>query len=219
MNDIIQTSRSKLYLFFIVIELIVLLILPLPFLHLNIFYVVAALVLTISIKYLRKERWADLGFFSVHIKKILIAVAIGLLFGLTDNYLFDPLLSKLLGKAPDLSAFAGIKGNVQGLLVMLAIGWFIGGVFEEYFFRGYLFHRFSTLIRNRRLYQIITISLISIVFALGHSYQGVTGMIETFYFSIIMGLLYFYFGKNVWYLMLVHGMYDTVGIIWLFLGL
>jgi hypothetical protein len=35
-------------------------------------------------------------------------------------------------------------------------------------------------------------------------------MVNTFYFAILLGFLYYFFNRNVWYLILVHGFYDTV---------
>ena len=170
-------------------------------------------------KYFRKEQWSDYGFKSIKSKDLFIAIAIGILFGFLDNFIIEPLVEKVFGIKPDLSTYEGVKGSVMGLISLLALGWIIGGLYEEFFFRGYLFHRIETIIHNQLLFRIVAIGLTSIVFALAHSYQGIGGITSTFYFSIIMGLLYFYFGRNVWYLIIIHGFYDTVGIFRLFLGL
>jgi membrane protease YdiL (CAAX protease family) len=201
-----------------ILELCVLLILPLPFLKLNVFYVISALVIMHLSKYLRGEKWSDYGFSAVRQKELLLAVAIGIVFGFVDNYLTEPLLTKLTGSEPDLSSYEGVKGNIKGLIGMLALGWIVGGLFEETFFRGYLFHRFSSLIHHPGLHKWISIAITSAVFGFAHNYQGVSGIIETTIFAVVMGLLYFYFRRNVWYLILVHGCYDTVGIVRLYLG-
>ena len=203
----------------VVIELIILLLLPLPFLKLNILYVIFALIIIFASKYLRKDQWSDYGFKSINSKDLFIAIAIGILFGFLDNFIIEPLIEKVSGIKPDLSTYEGVKGSVKGLIGLLALGWIIGGLFEEFFFRGYLFHRIETIVSNQLLFRIVAIVLTSIVFAFAHNYQGIGGIISTFYFSIIMGLLYFCFGRNVWYLIIIHGFYDTVGIFRLFLGL
>lgn len=193
------------------------LILPLPFLKLNALYVVLALVIMFLLKYLRKEKWSDYGFSAIRQKELLIAIGIGIVFGFVDNFLTEPLITKLTGSEPDLSSYEGVKGSIKGLIGMLALGWIVGGLFEETFFRGYLFHRFNTLIPNKQLHKWVTIAITSIVFGFAHNYQGIGGIVGTFIFAAVMGLLYFYFHKNVWYLILVHGFYDTVGIFRLFL--
>ena len=218
MNTLTENNKSRGTLPLSVIELIVLLLLPLPFLKLNVLYLIFALVIMLLSKYFRKENWSEYGFKAVQQKQLFIAIAIGIIFGFADNYLVEPLITKLTGLEPDLSSYEGVKGNVMGLIGMLALGWFVGGLFEEFFFRGYLFNRIQSLIHDQLLFKCIAILLTSIVFAFAHNYQGIGGIIGTFWFSIIMSFLYFYFGRNVWYLVIIHGLYDTVGIFRLFLS-
>lgn len=49
------------------------------------------------------------------------------------------------------------------------------------------------------------------MFAFGHYYQGVTGMVDTGIFALILGGLYLYTGKNLWIPILAHGVNDTIG--------
>jgi membrane protease YdiL (CAAX protease family) len=217
MIDNIQSKKTGRATILTAAELIALLLLPLPFLNLNIIYVVSALVIMLLSKYLRKEKWSDYGFKAVRQKEILLAIAIGIIFGFVDNFLLEPILTKIVGAEPDLSSYEGVKGNVMGLIGMLALGWIVGGLFEEFFFRGYLYYRISSIFTNPVLHKWISILVTSIVFAFAHNYQGIGGIADTFLFSIVLGLLYFYLGKNVWYLILIHGFYDTVGIFRLFL--
>lgn len=218
MTDNIQKEKSGKEITLTSIELIVLLLLPLPFLKLNVLYLVFALIIMLLSKYIRKENWSEYGFRSVKQKQLFIAVAIGIIFGFADNFLIEPLITKLVGAEPDLSSYEGVKRNIAGLIGMLALGWLVGGLFEEFFFRGYLFNRINSLFINPVLQKSISILLVSVVFAFAHNYQGIGGIIGTFWFSIVMSLLYFYFGRNVWYLILIHGLYDTVGIFRLFLS-
>jgi len=218
MIDPIQMEKSARETTLISIELIVLLMLPLPFLNLNLLYVISALAIMLLSKYFRKESWSQYGFKSVRQKELFIAIAIGIIFGFVDNFLIEPLITKLTGVEPDLSSYEGVKGNVMGLIGMLALGWVIGGLFEEFFFRGYLFNRIQQLFHHPLVFKCVAILVTSVVFAFAHNYQGIGGIIGTFWFSIVISFLYFYFGRNVWYLILIHGLYDTVGIFRLFLA-
>lgn len=218
MNDLIEKRKFQSSTWLIIVELIVLLLLPSPFLKLNALYVVAALVIIFLSKYLRKEKWSDYGFKSIEVKMLLLAMAIGIIYGFIDNFFIEQLITRLTGTTPDLGSYESVKGDAGRFIIMLAIGWFIGGLFEEMFFRGYLFNRFQSLIHNQKLYKFVTILLTSIVFAFAHNYQGISGILDTGLFAVIMGLLYFVFGRNVWYLIIIHGLYDTVGIVRLYLG-
>lgn len=199
-------------------EILVLLLLPLPFFKLNLIYLIAAILITLASKVIRKESWTEIGFRKVTVKGVLLASAFGIAYGFADNFLLEPVLTWIVGAEPDLSAYKAVEGNVANLLFMLGLGWFVGGLFEEYFFRGYLFNRIKMLISNPTIHQWIAILITSVIFAFAHDYQGIGGITDTFIFAIVLGLLYFKMGKNVWYLVLIHGFYDTVGIFRLYLG-
>jgi membrane protease YdiL (CAAX protease family) len=206
-------DKRKAFLF---IELIALLALPL--LNLNLLYIVLALILTFLTRHLTGETFSDYGFFRPTARAVFMAVAAGLILGLAANLLLDPLLVRLTGKEVDLGGYERVRGNLTGFVGLLALGWAVGGLFEEYFFRGYLFNRIRGFLRNRTVYRFSAIVLTSVVFAFAHAYQGITGILGTFIFSVIMGALFFYFRKNTWCLVLVHGCFDTVGITMLYLG-
>jgi len=218
MTNAATSTQSKWVLPLVWVELLVLLMLPLPFLKLNVFYVVLALIIMFLAKFLRKEKMSEYGFKPVQLNLFLIAIGIGIGFGFLDNFLIEPIITKLSGAKPDLSTYASVTGNIPHLLIMLGLGWFIGSLFEEFFFRGYLFNRFGSILKNDTVYKVVTIVLISVVFAFAHTYQGLGGILDTFLFSVVMGILYFSLGKNVWYLIIIHGFYDTVGIFRLYLG-
>jgi membrane protease YdiL (CAAX protease family) len=210
--------KKNISFYYDLAELFVLLMLPLPFLHLNLIYVIAAVIIILVSRWLRKEDWSSYGFLKVHFQPAIIASVIGIGFGFADNYLIEPLITKLTGYTPDLSTYESIQGNWLEYIILLLIGWVVGGFFEEFFFRGYLFHRIGKLIKHAIWFRIVSITVTSIVFAFAHNYQGMGGIIGTFYFAVIMGILYFVFKRNVWYLVLIHGFYDMVGITKLFLG-
>jgi uncharacterized protein len=218
MNELTKNVKQKKAEVLILIELAVLLLLPLPFLKLNLLYVITALIIMLLSKFVRKEKWSEYGFKAIKWKMLFLAIAFGVIYGLVDNFFIEQLITKITGAEPDLSTYASVKGNVGHLIAMLGIGWVIGGFFEEWFFRGYMYNRIQSVIHNPIIFKCTAIVITSIVFAFAHTYQGIGGIVDTGLFAVVMGLLYFALGKNVWYLMIIHGMYDTVGIIRLFLG-
>ena len=218
MNELTKNVKQKKAEVLILIELAVLLLLPLPFLKLNLLYVITALIIMLLSKFVRKEKWSEYGFKAIKWKMLFLAIAFGVIYGLVDNFFIEQLITKITGAEPDLSTYASVKGNVGHLIAMLGIGWVIGGFFEELFFRGYMYNRIQSVIHNPIIFKCTAIVITSIVFAFAHTYQGIGGIVDTGLFAVVMGLLYFALGKNVWYLMIIHGMYDTVGIIRLFLG-
>ena len=58
----------------------------------------------------------------------------------------------------------------------------------------------------------------SIVFGVGHQYQGPSGMITAGLGGFTFGLLYLVTGRNLWVTVVAHGTMDRVGFLLLFLG-
>jgi len=79
-----QPKRTAILTIF---ELCILLILPLPFLKINVLYVIFALLIMFLSKYLRKEKWSDYGFSEIRQKELFLAITIGIVFGFVDNFL------------------------------------------------------------------------------------------------------------------------------------
>jgi CAAX protease family protein len=168
----------------------------------------------------RRLKWKDVGLRSpVNWTRTLIA---GLLAGVAieifELFVSQPLLVRITGKPPDLSDFQSLTGNVKLLLILLALTWTLGAFGEELVWRGYLMNRVAELGRNKRAAWIISLVLVSAVFAFAHEYQGITGVIENGIDGLILGLLYLGFGQNLWVPIIAHGVTDTVDFALIFFG-
>ena len=71
MTGSIEKNKSQLTPLFVLLELVVLLALPMPFLDLNILYVVIAIAMIVFSKLLRKEQWSRYGFRKVQFNMVL----------------------------------------------------------------------------------------------------------------------------------------------------
>lgn len=201
------------------VEIVALLTLPMLSSRISIFYIILVLCIILAARYKRKEKWTDYGFKAVGLKMVLLAAVAGLGYAVFTNYIQEPLVAKLTGETADLSGFNSVQGNLGAFIGLLALGWIVGGLFEEFLFRGYLLNRISQVVKKPDAGKWTGIMLTSISFAIAHSYQGVGGMINTFIFSVVLGLMFYLFKRNTWYVILVHGFFDTYGIVWIYLGL
>ncbi len=169
--------------------------------------------------FLRREgvSWQALGFarrmpagkFLFFTTVTLVAVFV------VTSFLVTPAL-RLAGAPPlDVSVLAAlIEGNLANYLVfLLPISWGTAAVGEELIARGFLQYRFEQLGGP-----VLAVLLQASLFALAHSYQGITGVINIFFLALIFGAVYYRCGRNLWPLIAAHGLIDTVGMTLLFLG-
>jgi uncharacterized protein len=169
---------------------------------------------------LRRVQWKQIGFarYRTWATTLLLGIASGVGLELFDLSGKQPLLSRLLGKAPDLSNFAVVRGNLKFALVIIALLWVFAAFGEELVYRGYLMNRVADLGRGSRTAWIVSLFLISALFGFSHYQQGLTGIIEEGSDGLILGLMYLASRRNLAIPIVAHGVCDTIDIALLFLG-
>ncbi len=171
--------------------------------------------------HLRHMRWRDVGLTPP--KNWWITIGLALLIGVgyqaLDTLGIAPLLQRLTGEPINLSQFAGLRGNLPALIVSLILTWTEAAFIEEMVFRGYLLNRLADLIGRDRLGVIMALFASAILFGLGHTYQDLTGVLDTAIAGLLIGFLYLRFRKNLWLPIFIHGIIDTTGFLLIFLGL
>lgn len=161
--------------------------------------------------------WRDLGFARTMPLGRFLGYTVGTLIVVfvVTNYLVTPVM-RAFGIPPiDVAVLAReIEGNWATYLVfLLPIGWGSAAFGEELLARGYLLHRFAQLAGRP-----LAVVLQAAVFAAAHFYQGIMGVANIFALALIFGVVYYRCGRNLWPLIVAHGLTDTVGLTLLFLG-
>jgi membrane protease YdiL (CAAX protease family) len=169
---------------------------------------------------LRRVQWKQLGFtrYRTWAKTLLLGIAFGVGLELFDLFGKQPLLTRLLGKPPDLSNFIAVRGNLKFALVAIALIWILAAFGEELVYRGYLMNRVADLGRGTRTAWIVSLFVISALFGFSHYQQGLTGIIEEGSDGLILGLMYLAYRRNLAIPIVAHGVCDTIDIALLFLG-
>lgn len=167
-----------------------------------------------------KENFATIGFSfkRFEIKPVFIGTVAAILLFAFLNYAFFPIFEKLvdLPKA-DLGDYNKIKGNTGFYIFIVAMGWIIGGFYEEIVFHGFIFKRLEKLFAGKFAVPI-SFLLSNIIFALYHIQLGTEGVINAFIAGLVYHALILFNKRNMWYGIFCHAVFDTIAITYLYLG-
>lgn len=113
--------------------------------------------------------------------------------------------------------FDDVPGNLPVFIFWLAVAWIIGGFAEEMLFRAALLTRFENLFAGLPFPATLAVCSQAIIFGQQHYYyQGLSGTIATGVIGLASGLLYLSFKRNLWTLVLSHGLSNTIGLTLIF---
>ncbi len=179
-------------------------------------------LLLIGAWFLRIERrsWRELGLARTGsvTRTLLLGVGGGLVLQGVFLFVLGPWIERLAGAPPDLGQFAEVAGDEARLALGLFLVWALAAFGEELVYRGTLGNRVAGLAGGSRGAWLASLFLVNLLFAIGHAYQGLAGVIATGIAGVFFGLLYLATGRNLWASILAHGTFNTVGLVLLYLG-
>lgn len=168
----------------------------------------------------KKETWKDFGLVKPTSIWMTVLLVIGYLF--VDILLLQPFadfIKHSLNIPPsDPSFFSYVKGNLGAYIFWVAIAWGIGGFCEELIFRGYLMNRIAKLFQNSALGWTVAVLAQALLFGLGHIYLGWGAIVSVGIPALGSGLLYIVAGRNLWPVIVVHGIWDSLGFTLIYLN-
>jgi membrane protease YdiL (CAAX protease family) len=129
-------------------------------------------------------------------------------------------LAAALGLPPQhLERLGDIRGDLAHFLfVLLPLGWGTAAFGEELMFRGYFFTRLARALGGGRLALAVAAVAQAAFFGMAHLYLGPKGVLNAFGIGLVSAGVYVANGRNLWPLIIAHGLVDTVGLILLRLG-
>ena len=162
------------------------------------------------------RRWSDVG-----LRKprrwwvVALAVVLGYLaMGAMAGVMHAAVLPALGLATPDLSAFAGLRGDLpEYLFWALPVAWGSAAVGEELVARGFLTDRLATLLGGQvpaGAAVFAAVILQGLLFGAAHAYQGLGGALLTAGAGIVLGLVWLWTGRNLWAAIILHGLVDFV---------
>jgi len=155
--------------------------------------------------WLRRERLADIGL--KHPKNWRRTLLIGIL--LAAVVFAGIYVSEKAGFHRDLSRFSALQGNL-GLTIYTVVYVLIGaGFYEEFMFRGFLMQGLAMLFGGNRGGWITACIIQGLLFGASHAYQNPLGMLITGTLGVLLAVLVFVSGRNLWPAIIAHGLFDA----------
>jgi membrane protease YdiL (CAAX protease family) len=172
--------------------------------------------------YLRqyKESFASIGFSfkRFEIRSVLIGAIAGILIFSFLTWVFFPILQKIIELPPaDLGDFTKLRGDPGFYIFLLAMGWIVGGFYEEIIFHGFIFTRLEKILPGKHVV-ILSFLLTNTIFALYHLQLGTAGVINAFIAGSLYHALMLYYKRNLWYAIFCHAVFDTIALTFLYVG-
>jgi len=148
-------------------------------------------------------------------RTLLMSLGVALAVFLTVKLIINPMMNIIPSAGyQDLSRFDFLNGDLPNLLIMLVNIWITAAFLEEFLFRGYLMNRLIDL-QGKQTKLAWGIALIgqAVIFGLVHAYQSPAGMFKVGLIGLVFGISYLVVGRNLWPLILAHGLIDSLDMV------
>lgn len=178
---------------------------------------------TIFIK-LRGHTWSLYGLKKTeNTARLLIIIFLCSILILIVSYFLRKTISWLINQNPRLDVFNPINGNPRAYVAGLTVAWIFGAFGEELLFRGFTLNTIFNILPGNFLKTwlrwFFALLITSFLTGIGHLYQGYAGMILAGIIGFFFGLVYLFAQRNLWVSIIAHGIYDSIAITLLFIGL
>lgn len=131
---------------------------------------------------------------------------------------FQSLIDYLTSSKSDYAAYGALRSNASAAMQLIGFAWISAAIGEELVFRGFLMHQLQALFARVGLGRVSAAIAGGVLFGAMHANQGASGILLTGLVGAIFGYAYLRSGRNLWALILAHGLVDTWGVITLYLG-
>ena len=128
----------------------------------------------------------------------------------------DALARRVFPGRPNLAAFKGLKQSRLKLAAGIVVAWVLGGFLEELALRGIVLQwvdRWLAHLLPRAVATTLAVVGAALVAAVLHLYQGRRAALVILQLSVLFGVLFVVSGRNLWAVIICHGLYDTVAFV------
>ncbi len=181
--------------------------------------IIGAFAVVLVIKQMRGQAWRDFGLGRPRRLWVLPLWVVGIFITTMVVALAGQTAAAAFIDAPvDVSKFSVLHQNVPMLIVSLISIWITAAFFEEVVYRGFLLGRLLDIAGAGFGAAVLLSFIHAVLFGLLHLYQGPLGVITTGIVGFVFGIFFVLQGRNLWALILVHGLIDTISVIQFFVA-
>jgi len=168
----------------------------------------------------RSESWSSIGLRRpasfprlilavVVLYAISVAGVVGIVYPVSDAMGWQSL---------ELLRFDDVRGNPLALARILLIAWTTAAFGEEMLFRGFVLTRLEKALGRGTVLLTLAIVIQAVLFGLGHAYLGARGVLTAVWIGLVYGTWYVLRDRNLWPLILTHGLTDTISMLAIYSG-
>jgi CAAX protease family protein len=117
--------------------------------------------------------------------------------------------SERAGFRRDLSKFKDVQGNLELAVLGVFYALIGAGFYEEFMFRGFLMQGLAMFFGASRGAWVGACVVQGALFGAAHAYQNALGIVITGTLGVLMGLLVLASGRNLWPVIIGHGLFDA----------
>jgi membrane protease YdiL (CAAX protease family) len=180
----------------------------------------AVALIAISLVLLSREPLSAIGFrrpvpvmMTMAWALVALAISVGVI-----SLVIEPFLSRLAGTPADYSVYGALQGNLPATLQLIGLAWLSAAIGEEIIFRGFLIHEVAAAFGGGAAASAGGVTVGATLFGLSHYGQGPVGVIVTGLSGLMMGAVFLASRRNIWSIILAHGLIDTLGVTTLYMG-
>jgi membrane protease YdiL (CAAX protease family) len=183
----------------------------------------AALVAAASVLLrLSGRRWSDVGLRGASAVRFFLSIPLGFVAAFLLAGAANLTLTRLgVPGHADYSMFAPIRGDSQLFLFFaVPVSWGAAAFGEEMLFRGFFLDTLQRLFGSSGPVGVtVAIGLQAFMFGLLHLYQGWAGVATAGAIGLAFGFTWWFAGRNLWPGIVLHGIFDSMSMTAIYLGL
>ena len=105
------------------------------------------------------------------------------------------------------------SSSASFITFLVLVGWGAAAFGEEILFRGFLLNHLARVFGANTIGWISAVGLQAVLFGLCHFQQGTAGIVLTGLVGLSFGVFYLLAGRNLWCVILAHGIIETISLV------